>query len=714
MTGSRVFPHHLEMLTASGIAEEVIDERGYVTEDTKAGMGRRGFGATQRIVPALVIPLHDVWGQPAGYQTRPDQPRVKDGKPLKYETPIGNRMVLDCPPRVQPNLGDPTRPLFITEGCRKADAAVTAGLDCLALLGVWNWRGSNDDGGKLALPDWEAVALNDRRVYICFDSDVMLKPAVHMALARLKAFLSARHADVAIIYLPPAEGAVKVGLDDFLAAGHGVNDLLAIASPELRPLPTDDGPEPEPEDTYDDVPAETGAVLLDDVAAMLRRFVAFPLDVHAPAVALWIAHTHAVDLSDSTPRLALLSPEKGSGKTRTLEVVAMLARHAKHTMNMTAAYLFRSVESTMPTLLVDEADAIFGPKADNGHEDLRALINAGHRRGAMVGRMVGEGAAMQPKDFSVYCPVALAGIGRLPDTIHDRAVIVHLRRRGPDEHVEPFRHRHVAADAATLHRRLAAWVRRNGETLTDADPTMPAGITDRPADVWEPLLAVADVAGGHWPTTARQACLTLNAARAESDDSIGVQLLGDIRIVFDVADVDRLSSAHLAERLAAIEESPWGDWRGKPIDARWLARRLKPYGIASSSVRIGTSTPKGYLRESFYDAWVRYVDPPPEAATSATRATSLLRGVADANDVAATTATSDRSGSTISPDDADNPSDGGVADFPDVAATTATPDLSATPLTCEVADIAAVALPGGGGTVRDVAPDQGDREVATW
>src|SRR5207237_7757334 len=138
-----------------------------------------------------------VTGQQMTYQIRPDEPRVDHrGKLVKYETPRGSKMALDVPPPARPWLMDPHRPLFITEGVRKADAAVSRGLCCIALLGVWNWRGTNEQGGTLALADWEMVALKERRVYIVFDSDVMLKPAVHQALARLKAFLESRGAQV--------------------------------------------------------------------------------------------------------------------------------------------------------------------------------------------------------------------------------------------------------------------------------------------------------------------------------------------------------------------------------------------------------------------------------------------------------------------------------------------------------------------------------------
>src|SRR5262249_36808050 len=138
-------------------------------------------------------------------------------------------MVLDVPPSVQSKLGDPNVDLWLTEGARKADAAASAGLCCVALLGVWNWRGSNDLGGKLVLSCWDAIALNDRKVFIAFDSDVTTKPEVAKALARLKAVLEQRGARVRIVQLPSGRSGKKVGLDDYLAA-NGKAGLLGLAN----------------------------------------------------------------------------------------------------------------------------------------------------------------------------------------------------------------------------------------------------------------------------------------------------------------------------------------------------------------------------------------------------------------------------------------------------------------------------------------------------
>lgn len=195
-TGENVgnlLPRHREMLLQeSTIAPGVVGARGYRTVYKKAELERLGFGRAQRNAPGLLLPIHGPAGGIASYQLRPDEPRIKDGKPVKYEAPAGSRMTLDVHPFCQEKLRDPSVPLFVTEGIKKGDALVSRGLCAVALIGVWNWRGKNGLGGKTALSEWEYIALNDRQVYIVFDSDVMLKMEVHAALVRLKAFLEGR------------------------------------------------------------------------------------------------------------------------------------------------------------------------------------------------------------------------------------------------------------------------------------------------------------------------------------------------------------------------------------------------------------------------------------------------------------------------------------------------------------------------------------------
>jgi hypothetical protein len=371
-----------------------------------------------------------------------------------------------------------------------------------------------------------------------------------------------------------------------------------------------------------------GADVLADVYEFLGRFVAYPSEHGRVAHTLWLAHTHVMDAWESTPRIAFLSPEPGSGKTRALEVSELLVPRPVEAINVTPAYLFRKVDNPdgAPTILFDEIDTVFGPKAKD-NEEIRGLLNAGHRRGAVAGRCVVRGKIVETEEIPAYCAVALAGLGDLPGTILTRSVIVRMRRRAEDEVVEPFRRRVHAPQGEALNLALGNWTKTLISGLTDSWPEMPEGVADRDADVWEPLLAIADAAGGDWPERARVACVALVAASKESTPSLGIRLLADLRAGF--GDHDVVSTADILTTLCEIQEAPWGDFKGKPLSPNQLAGFLRRYGIASKTVRIGTSTPRGYARADLHEAWRRYLPLSPQgsatAATSATAADAKLR-----------------------------------------------------------------------------------------
>ena len=216
--GSGLLNQHRHALESSAVSIDVALERGYRSVTEKATLERAGFSPAQHRVPGLLIPLFSVAGDNAGYQYRPDQPRIRNGKPIKYETRAGQHAVIDAHPRLVAQLRDPAVPLWITEGTKKADSAVSLGLCCVALSGVWNWRGTNDAGGKTALPDWDDVALNDRPVVLAFDSDSTSKVSVYDALQRLKEFLEHRGAHVHIAHLHDTDDGAKIGLDDLIAS----------------------------------------------------------------------------------------------------------------------------------------------------------------------------------------------------------------------------------------------------------------------------------------------------------------------------------------------------------------------------------------------------------------------------------------------------------------------------------------------------------------
>ena len=364
---------------------------------------------------------------------------------------------------------------------------------------------------------------------------------------------------------------------------------------------------------------EGPAELLDAIATFIRRFVVLSKEQVA-AVALWVLHTWAIDAADATPFLAIMSAVMRSGKTRLLEVLELLVRRPWRAITPSEAVLFRKVSSQEPTLLLDETDAIFSPKAKE-NEGLRALLNAGNRRGATVDRCVPGGKGeIRLETFSVFCARALAGIGKLPATVADRSLPIRLKRRlrsSRDEQVDRFRFRDVEAEAKALRERIEAWALVSVEALRQADrPQAPDALDDRQADGAEPLLAIADLAGGDWPDRARMALVEICASEEADDESLGVRLLGDVRRVFDERGVDRLSSEELVKALRADDEAPWDDLRGRPLTPRVLGRLLGPYGVKSRSIRLDDGRiPRGYLRASFEDAWERYLILPAASET---------------------------------------------------------------------------------------------------
>jgi hypothetical protein len=384
-----------------------------------------------------------------------------------------------------------------------------------------------------------------------------------------------------------------------------------------------------------------GAAVLDNVAAFLDRFVAFPSPEALTAVTLWAAHTHAIELFDSTPRLAVLSAEPGSGKTRLLELLELLVLRPVATVNCSPAYLIRRVgpAEVPPTLLYDEIDTVFGPKARD-NEDVRGLLNAGHRRGAVAHRCVHRGNDIETEDFPAFSAVALAGLDDLPETLMTRSVIIRMRRRAPNEELEAYRPRINGFEGEALRDELAAWVSSAASLLDGAFPHLPEGVADRAADVWEPLLAVAEAAGGDWPERARVSCVSfVSAAQREAGSGLGIRLLGDLRTIFGdrpVMFTDAvLNLLNDDDEDSAVRESGWSEYGGHGLTASQLAKMLGKFGIKPRQVRSGDTTRKGYRREDLHDAWSRYLPPLASSPTAETAETieTLLADQQDQVDV---------------------------------------------------------------------------------
>lgn len=371
---------------------------------------------------------------------------------------------------------------------------------------------------------------------------------------------------------------------------------LVLHEPELWPDPVD------------------GAQLLDEIVGTTKRFVS-SADGVPETVALWSLFTHATNAFEISPLLAITSPEKRCGKTTLLMLVNMFVPRPLQVANITSSALFRVVEKYQPTLLIDEADTFLA-----GNEELRGIINSGHRRaGAYVIRTVGD--EHEPRTFCTWAAKAIALIGAMPDTLEDRAFNIRMQRRRPGEQTEELRIDRLSA-LEPLRQKIARWTADNLDSLKSANPEIPNTITNaRARDNWRVLLAIADAAGCHWPTRAREVALVFASEEPETQSS-KVLLLHDLKAIFTEKGVERLESEEIVRALVEIEGRPWAEGKnGKPLSKTGLARMLKPFKIHPDKWRDGTTTIRGYLLGDFTEVFARYLDietPQPPHATDST------------------------------------------------------------------------------------------------
>lgn len=352
-----------------------------------------------------------------------------------------------------------------------------------------------------------------------------------------------------------------------------------------------------------------GAQLLHQVERALRRYVILPSNEATVAVTLWIAASHAAPSWNTAARLVIRAPEKRCGKSRLLDIIEAICHRPIMTVNASPSAIYRLIGSAQgdpPTVLIDEADTIFGDHT-GPNEDLRGLLNAGHQRGRPALRW--DVNTRTVEELDTYAMAALAGIGRMPDTIEDRAVIIKMRRRAPNETVHPYRLRRDAPPLNQLRAQLHRWARSHHAELTRAVPEMP--LEDRAADTWEALIAIADQAGEPWPQLARAAAVVLTD-QVDNDESIATQLLADCRVAF--AGRTMIRTDELLSTLKGDLEAPWATYGPNGLTPRSLAKILKEFGVTSHNLRQDGTQSKGYRAKEFLDAWGRYL--PPEPSTT--------------------------------------------------------------------------------------------------
>ncbi len=361
-------------------------------------------------------------------------------------------------------------------------------------------------------------------------------------------------------------------------------------------------------------PYVDGSSIAEAIRTGVRRFMVLT-EHQLVALTLWVLHTHSFGASDTTPYVIVTSAQKGSGKSRLLEVLKLFVAKPWYTCSPSEAVLARKIAADQPTILLDEIDGTFGHSNDKA-DMIRSLLNEGNRRDGVIPKNVPDGkGGWVPEDFPVFCPKAYGGIdtGRLPDTLLDRSIVLRTRRKLPSEQVESFRIAQATEQAAPIREMAKEWGSQNFDLLTTARPEPVDDLSDRANDGWEPLLAIAERIGGDWPAQAREAAIALYRAQQRLEDSTQLRLLRAIRDVFEQTKEDMLTSKALCSCLNALDDVDWDPRPGGSLSTGKLAALLRPFEIAPRQLWFGNGSNKkqmrGYERDWFLDAWERYLTP---------------------------------------------------------------------------------------------------------
>jgi putative DNA primase/helicase len=355
-------------------------------------------------------------------------------------------------------------------------------------------------------------------------------------------------------------------------------------------------------------PIADGAALIEEIGRYFTTYAILP-EHGATLLALWAIHTHCFAIWRYTPRLHITAATKRAGKSRVLRLLKLIVCKPLAAENITLAAVFRSVAAVQPCLLIDEADVSL---KDNF--ELVSILNSGHEHGGAAVRTTGDDH--EPRQFDTFAPVAVAGIGRLPGTLADRAVQLPMRRAMRSERPAKLTS-DTEATAARLLRQIARWTADHRQRLIEAKPDM-GELINRTEDNWTPLFAIAAVAGGDLLAAARSAATAL-APDDDDADSLGERLLHDVRQTFNAwiaenpgAVQHEMASAEIVKRLHAIEGRPWAEMPGptaRPLTTNALARLLRPFKVFPTDVGHRDARVKGYRLLSFSEAFDRHLTP---------------------------------------------------------------------------------------------------------
>lgn len=610
---------HAADLRRSGLTDETIAAAGIKTLSEFARRKELGSLAS-KVSSAYLLPYNGCDGFA----------RVKLFPPLdgmKYSQRPGTACRLYLTPGASSALKDPSVELFIVEGEKKSLRLAQEGLASVGIGGIWNWRHE----GR-AIEDFAPIDWCDRKVTLVPDSDAWTRDDLRQPVFALAKEIESRGGKVSVVKLPQADES-KFGADDFLQE-HTLEEFLALPTFGLRHAVWTQARDwwkewikgerqaSSADSTFQDVePAEDsvdGAALVKELRSFVGLYVVMSREA-VLAVVLWVLTTWTLAAYSTAPILNVTSPAKRCGKTRLLQILAMIVKRALAASNISAAAVFRSIDKWHPTLLVDEADSFLA-----SNDELRGVLNSSHyRSGAFVVRVVGE--QLEPKQFSTWCAKAIAGIGKLrADTLDDRSIRIPLKRKSRADSVERLVHVEAESKTKGLRRKLARWSADNLEELQKRVDRLdvPKELDDRSSDNWRPLLCVAELCGLR--DEARK--VAIGFAGEKSDDSASVLLLEDMKAIFDGREAAH--SKDVVEALLEREDRPWQEWRkSKPITPRQVARLLEPYEIRPKQVWVDGANRQGYRREDFAEAFSRYLtprSPRTQAAQQVTRKNETL------------------------------------------------------------------------------------------
>jgi 5S rRNA maturation endonuclease (ribonuclease M5) len=513
-----------------------------------------------------------------------------------WEWKLGNtRRVLYRLPRIVEAVGR-GEDVMIVEGEKDADRLHALGIAATCNpMGAGKWR------------DEYAKPLRGAQVTIVADRDDAGRDHARQVARSLQGVAD----EIDIV-----EPAVGKDISDHLAAGKSIAELV-----ETSPR--------------GGVPEVDGAELLGEVKGFITTYMVLSSDPIADLLAVWVLHTHCIDTAYATPYRRVTSATRECGKTQLMEILATLTRRGRLMASLTGPTVFRIIEAERPTVLFDEIDNF----SMDDHKDVLAVLNEGYKRGVVIPRCKKDTHEVQW--FKPFCPKVYAGIdeSRIPDTLLSRSITIRLEKALASDQLEDWIGQDCEPLAAPLGERCEQWAEAHLDELNPR-PQLPAGIINRAAEVWRPLVAIADRVGGDWPARIRDAAVALATGGDDHDElDQRVQLLLDIRDAF--GDERIISTEGLLAYLNALDESPWGARRrGEGLDARGLAKMLRPFRIRSMTVRIGDSTPKGYRFDQFEDTFARHLPASarqaPQAPQAPHRSADAERDVADVADVADT------------------------------------------------------------------------------